>query len=177
MANKPTPRQLRYLKNLAERTGQTFTYPHTSAQASQEIDRLNQARPSSYADLQIEREIADAVAVGEQDAARVRDEEISGHGSSATWARNRDRKPRANSDQSAPKRRTPVVGKRTELARYTVAEGDRIVYGQRIDGVVRFRPGGRDVLVVSSGAGEDDTCCPCDASLEAARTTPDDMHI
>jgi hypothetical protein len=62
------------------------------------------------------------------------------------------------------------VGKRVELARYTIRAGERVVYGQRINGVVRFQPGGRDVLVVSSLAGEDDTCCPCDASLEAART-------
>lgn len=29
------------------------------------------------------------------------------------------------------------VGERVELARYTLAEGERIVYGQRIDGIVR----------------------------------------
>jgi hypothetical protein len=86
VANKPTPRQLRYLKQLAERAGQTFTYPHTSAQASREITRLKQARPSSHAELEIEREIADAVAVGEQDAAQVRDEEISGYGSNCRWS-------------------------------------------------------------------------------------------
>ena len=62
------------------------------------------------------------------------------------------------------------VGERIELARYTVPVGQRVLYGQRVNGVVRFQPGGRDVLVVSSRAGEDDTCCPCDASLEAART-------
>jgi len=86
VANKPTPRQLRYLRSLAERTGQTFTYPHTFADASRAIDRLKQARPSSHGELEIEREIADAVAVGEQDAARVRDDEISGHGSNCRWS-------------------------------------------------------------------------------------------
>ena len=45
-----------------------------------------------------------------------------------------------------------IVGKRTELARYTVTEGERILYGQRIDGIVRItdRPagqGGRAYLV------------------------------
>jgi len=35
------------------------------------------------------------------------------------------------------RRRPPVVGRRTELARYTVTEGERILYGQRIDGIVR----------------------------------------
>ena len=148
MASKPTPRQLRYLRSLAERTGQTFTYPKTFADAGREIDRLKQARPSSHGELEVEREIADAVAVGEQDAARVREDEISGHGSSATWAHNRHHEPEPTSDRPAPKRTTPVVGKLTELARYTVAEGERIVYGQRVDGVVRVTdrpatPGGR----------------------------------
>jgi hypothetical protein len=46
----------------------------------------------------------------------------------------------------------PSVGERVELARYTVRSGQRIVYGQRIDGVVRItdRPGagpGRSYLV------------------------------
>lgn len=44
---KPTGKQLRYLRQLAERTGQTFTYPRTSRQASAEIDRLKAQKPSS----------------------------------------------------------------------------------------------------------------------------------
>ena len=43
---KPTPKQLRYLKRLAERTGGTFAYPQTKAEASREIERLK-SRPSS----------------------------------------------------------------------------------------------------------------------------------
>lgn len=31
----------------------------------------------------------------------------------------------------------PAVGQRTELARYSVPAGQRILYGQRVDGVVR----------------------------------------
>ena len=40
---------------------------------------------------------------------------------------------------------TPTVGERVELARYTVSGGERILYGQRINGVVRVtdRPAGR----------------------------------
>ena len=37
---------------------------------------------------------------------------------------------------SAPPRRGSV-GERVELARYTIADAQRIVYGQRVDGVVR----------------------------------------
>ena len=33
---------------------------------------------------------------------------------------------------------TAVVGERVELARYTTSAGDRIVFGQRVDGVVRI---------------------------------------
>ena len=94
VANKPTPRQLSYLRSLAERTGQTFTYPHTFAEAGREIDRLKQVRPESRAERRIERkEIADQLATGPVDSARVREDEISGRGSSATWAHNRHREP------------------------------------------------------------------------------------
>jgi hypothetical protein len=36
----PTPKQLRYLRVLAEQTGTTFTPPTSSVEASREIDRL-----------------------------------------------------------------------------------------------------------------------------------------
>jgi hypothetical protein len=44
------------------------------------------------------------------------------------------------------------TGARVELARYSVAAGDRVLYGQRVDGVVRVtdvprEPGGRAYLV------------------------------
>ena len=40
--------------------------------------------------------------------------------------------------------RTPSVGKRTELARYRIPAGERVLYGQRVDGIVRLtdRPEG-----------------------------------
>jgi hypothetical protein len=49
-------------------------------------------------------------------------------------------------------RHAPSVGQRTELARYAVSSGERVLYGQRIDGRVRItdRPvsgGGRSYLV------------------------------
>ena len=40
LVDRPTRRQLAYLRSLAERTGQTFAYPHTRGQASREIQRL-----------------------------------------------------------------------------------------------------------------------------------------
>jgi hypothetical protein len=146
---KPTSRQLSYLKSLANRTGQTFSYPQTSRQASAEINRLKHGRPSTRTERYVERKlIADQIATGPLDAARVREDEIHGRGSSATWMHNReqDRPPVEDPVPATPRRRrAPVVGKRTELARYTVAEGERILYGQRIDGIVRVtdRPAGR----------------------------------
>jgi hypothetical protein len=84
---KPTSRQLAYLKSLADRTGQTFTYPQTSRQASAEINRLKHAKPSSRTERSVERKlIADQIATGPLDAARVRDDEISGRGSNCRWS-------------------------------------------------------------------------------------------
>jgi hypothetical protein len=40
------------------------------------------------------------------------------------------------------------VGERIELARYTVPVGQRVLYGQRVNGVVRFLRRNRVVLVV-----------------------------
>ena len=74
MPSKPTTRQLNYLRWLATRTGQTFTYPKTRQQASEEIDRLKHTRPSSRSEVRIERKlIADQIAAGPIDAARVRE--------------------------------------------------------------------------------------------------------
>jgi hypothetical protein len=89
--DRPTPKQLSYLRSLGNRTGQTFTYPLTRAQASREIQRLKAAPASERAEVRLERkQIADAIATGPPDSARVREDEIVGRGSSATWAHNRD---------------------------------------------------------------------------------------
>jgi hypothetical protein len=55
---------------------------------------------------------------------------------------------------SHPKR----TGVRTELARYTIPDGERIIYGQGVDGVVRFLGTMADVFVSSSSRSEDSTC-------------------
>ena len=84
---RPSAKQLAYLRALAHRAGQTFAYPRTAAQASAEIRRLKRAKPSSRTELAIERrQIADAIAAGPDDAARVRDAEIQGFGSNCRWS-------------------------------------------------------------------------------------------
>jgi hypothetical protein len=87
MPAKPTGRQLNYLRALANRTGQTFTYPHTRRQASREIQRLKRTQPNTRIENSvIDREIADAIACGEADATRVRRDEVTGHGSNCRWS-------------------------------------------------------------------------------------------
>jgi hypothetical protein len=155
---RPTPKQLAYLRVLANRTGQTFAYPRTAAQASREIRRLKSTPASSRTEVRIERkQIADAIAAGPADSAAVRVDEVSGHGSTATWAHNRDREP-AGPSKSASKRTAPKVGPRTELARYTIAGQARVVFGQRVDGVVSFLPDDLVVLVLGRALNEDGSC-------------------
>jgi hypothetical protein len=83
----PSARQLAYLRALAYRTGQTFTYPRTSSDASREIQRLKAVRPSS----RIEREL-EPHDLGAEQAAReancdvpINRSEVDGYGSNATW--------------------------------------------------------------------------------------------
>lgn len=48
------------------------------------------------------------------------------------------------------------VGERITLARYTMPAGQRVLYGQRVNGVVRFLPRESVVLVARQGLSEDD---------------------
>lgn len=140
--SSPSARQLRYLRSLAEQTGTSFTYPATKAEASSEIDRLVKLKAGAH------RLPLDLPAERDEDlhyATAVRDDEVSGHGVSARWA----------SGAGEPDPRPPVeVGPRTELGRYRISAGERVLYGQRINGRVRLtdRPaggGGRSYLVES----------------------------
>ena len=89
MSSKPpTAKQLAYLRALAGRTGQTFAAPRTIRDANAEIRRLKATPAESRLERRIERdEIADAIAAGPQDSARVNRSEVTGYGSSATWSR------------------------------------------------------------------------------------------
>lgn len=83
----PKKRQLSYLEDLAEAAGETFTYPETRAKASAEITRLLARKRLSPAERRREAFEARSRA-GERhgDAAGVRDDEIVGYGSTATWS-------------------------------------------------------------------------------------------
>ena len=83
--SRPTARQLRYLRRLAEQTGTTFTTPVTRRQASQQIERLKQRSRSAGFERRDDRKAVSRGLAQDQPASSVRDDEISGYGSSATW--------------------------------------------------------------------------------------------
>jgi hypothetical protein len=92
-ARKPTSRQLAFLKDLAAQRGQSFAYPATATEASHEIKRLHRLRRTARADVARERrQIADDMATRRGDDARVRDDEITGYGSSARWVGSEDQR-------------------------------------------------------------------------------------
>ena len=82
--DRPTVKQQRYLRALAQRTGTSFTPPATKGEASTEIKRLKGLQRSPAHERNGDRDAVQATARG--DGARVRDHEIDGHGSNATWA-------------------------------------------------------------------------------------------
>jgi hypothetical protein len=84
---KPKPKQLSYLRDLARKAGESFTYPQTRAQASAEIKRLLARKSLTPAERRCEAFEARSQA-GERhgDAAAVRANEVTGYGSSATWS-------------------------------------------------------------------------------------------
>ncbi|MDQ4049107.1 MAG: DUF3072 domain-containing protein [Actinomycetota bacterium] len=81
--DRPTTKQQRYLRSLAQRTGTSFTPPATKAEASREIKRLKELSASPRHERRADREaVAKAQRGGE---ARVRPSEVTGYGSNATW--------------------------------------------------------------------------------------------
>jgi hypothetical protein len=83
--DKPSQRQLRYLRQLAEQTGTSFSLPTTRAQASRDIERLKQRPRSTTAERYGERKSVILDLDEQQPASTVRDDEITGYGSNATW--------------------------------------------------------------------------------------------
>lgn len=130
--DRPTAKQLHYLKDLAAQAGQSFAYPATVRAASDEIHRLKAVLAAADRGLESatarreRRDVSRDLAQAGGDA-RVRDHELAGHGAGARWA----------GDENPPPRTAPTVGPRVELARYRVSAGSRVLYGQRVDGVVR----------------------------------------
>lgn len=79
--DKPaSPKQLTYLRDLAQQTGTSFTLPKSSTEAKAEIDRLLRLKGTSVPPIEDAKSEADPTY-----APAVRDDEISGYGSSAHW--------------------------------------------------------------------------------------------
>jgi hypothetical protein len=92
-SESPRPEQLRRLRELAQERRQTFTYPHSEAEAEVEIGRLEGRSvdndPEAWSEelegwvesAQVRREVAQ----GAGDGAAVRRSEIVGYGSGCHW--------------------------------------------------------------------------------------------
>jgi hypothetical protein len=132
-SNGPTSRQLQFVRSLAEQTGTSFTPPKTRAQASSEIKRLLALKASGHVELAIRPSDVEAEPVGSElvYATGVQPGEVVGFGSAASWRK-------AAPEQAVPPADAPQVGELTELERYRVSDGERILYGQRINGSVRI---------------------------------------
>ena len=83
--SKPTGAQLRYLRQLADQIGTSFTQPATRRQASAEIARLKRRPRSGGFERREDRRAVDRGLVEQQAASSVRDDEIQGYGSNARW--------------------------------------------------------------------------------------------
>jgi hypothetical protein len=89
-SRRPTARQQRYLRQLALQRGISFTPPRTRREASWLIDELRHRPLEPAAERRREiRAVQADLARGRGDAARVREGEITGYGSTATWKRGR----------------------------------------------------------------------------------------
>ena len=83
---KPTPKQLRELRRLAQATGTSFTPPRTRLEASRQIAALRRRRTSVRLDARLERDdIITTLRAGTL-ASAPRADEIVGYGASARWA-------------------------------------------------------------------------------------------
>jgi hypothetical protein len=89
---KPTNKQLTLLRRLAVQTGTSFAYPATKCDASREINRLMDLARSSDRNLEFatmrreRRDISTGLTERPRDATAIRDDEVTGWGSSAHWA-------------------------------------------------------------------------------------------
>ena len=81
----PPFKQLRYLRTLASRAGQTFATPRTRADASTEIRRLKAVRSTGFTFAELPAE--QAARETHSDVAIVQPWEIDGRGSTATWSK------------------------------------------------------------------------------------------
>jgi len=83
---KPTTKQIRYLKALAGKRGETFTYPQTRAEASAEIKRLKSRKIQPVAERRFEASRPPRWSEIQGDKAQTWAFEVEGYGSTAQWS-------------------------------------------------------------------------------------------
>ncbi len=82
-----TLKQQRYLRWLAAQSGTTFTPPRSSQEASRMIEEMRSRHRTPRGEIAREqRTVTRDMATRRGDAAKVTPQELSGYGSSATWA-------------------------------------------------------------------------------------------
>jgi len=86
-SDRPTPRQLQYLRTLAERTATTFASPSTRGEASREIRRLEALPSLTRSERRHERSALAADRARLQPSSAIKPEELTGYGSHARWAK------------------------------------------------------------------------------------------
>ena len=124
-----SPKQLSYLKALAQQTGTTFTFPRTRRQASCEIQRLKGLKATRGHCLEAPR--LDLDPAEQPYATEQKPGEISGYGASA-----RRTEPALRGAAPAARR---AEGEPFELGRYQTRSGEqRALYGIRVDGKPRI---------------------------------------
>jgi hypothetical protein len=148
-ARPATPRQLRYLRALADQTGTTFTTPGNSTHASREIARLQRLRATrgTHCDLPQDdvRGVQPGYATAPQDGALDR------------WGCER------GSPRTTPSTRptAPPAPERQPLAQYTAAGQHRVIYADRARDSVcltdRPAAGSGRAYLIERGLEHDDT--------------------
>lgn len=84
-SSKPTTKQVKYIKDLAKKRGESFTFPQTRAQASAEIKRLKRRPVLTVAERRREAFEARRGGGAPGDDASYREIEVGGYGSTAHW--------------------------------------------------------------------------------------------
>jgi hypothetical protein len=81
----PTPKQLAYLKALAQRTATSFAYPRNRSEASSEIARMRQLPVLTVDRDNDDGRVLDSDRERGSYATALAPGEVAGHGSSASW--------------------------------------------------------------------------------------------
>ena len=83
--DKPSARQLRYLRALIDATGQTCSWPKTRREASRAIAQLKRAPTAPRTERDEDRRAVKDALASPTPASSVHASEITGYGGNASW--------------------------------------------------------------------------------------------